>query len=221
MSYAISSLGTSYGGTAAVNGSADAQSSVWEIFADITSPQAFDHSQTFIDSVASACALAILPSAKEAAASETLISQEVPQALAEIRHTLSLSTVELAKIFKVSRRAIYDWVEGKNVALPNRQRITEVLAVANSWESRQMGRLGSLVREEVGDRSLLDYLCSDDLENQAVETLLDLIAAKLNEASAGRRVPSAQELMERHSAAPLAGQAYRRNLKASTPPRSR
>jgi len=221
MNYALTNSGTSYGGVASIGGAIDVQPSVWEIFADVTSPRAFDPSRALIDSLASACALAVLPGTKEAAASETLISKEVPQALAEIRHTLSLSTVELAKIFNVSRRAIYDWVEGKNVALSNRQRITEILAISNSWKSRQLGRLGPLVRETVGEHSLLQYLMEDELDRPAIESVFDSMAAKLKQALEARRVPTAQELLERHSVAPMTGQAYRRNAKASTPPRSR
>jgi DNA-binding transcriptional regulator YiaG len=215
--------GTSYGAPANFVSSeqfSDGEgNNVWDIFNDLTSPRPAVGSSAIMDAMSSFCASSVLPYVMARVAEDTLISLEVPQALAEIRHSLSLSTVELSKIFNVSRRAIYDWVEGKNVVANNRQRIADVHAIAQKWEAKQLGRLGPLVREEVGGHSLLGLLSAADLDTAAIESLLQVITGKLTQVQANRRVPTAQELLKRHSMTPLSGQAYERNLKSSTPGR--
>lgn len=222
MSYALSGIGTSYSAWSVVdpleNNDQD-NPNIWDIFNDLTSTRAIDGSAGIFESMTSFWATSVVPSAGGKVLEDALTSPEVPQALAEIRDSLSLSTVEIAKIFNVSRQAIYDWTAGKNVTASNRQRIAEIRAVSNSWKSRNLGRLGSLVREEVSGQSILAALCAEALDTTLVEGLLEQVAAKLEQSQTTRAVPSAQDLLERHGMSPMSGQAYRRNLKVSTPRR--
>ncbi|MCC5835438.1 MAG: hypothetical protein JJU20_11950 [Opitutales bacterium] len=218
MSSLVSDQGTSYrvlGQSDSFLGGGHAIPDIWKIFDDLTSPGPVGDSFDAFKSVTSICTL----SPRGKVVENALTSREVPEALAEIRAALSLSTVELSKIFNVSRRAIYDWVEGRNVSLSNRKRITDVHAVAKSWSSRELGRLGSLVREQVNEHSVLAALCSGELDMSHIESLLEAIAAKVSQAQKSRRVPTALELSKRHPMASLSEQTYRRNLKVSKPRR--
>lgn len=223
MSYLISNHGTSYStfwGSELPGSQSSRQYGVWELFADVTSSGTIDATSTFFDTVTSLCGTSLMAKAEAGQITNVVTTPMVPQAIAEIRDALSLSTVEIAKVFNVSRQAIYHWVEGNNVSEANRQRITEVQGVSERWQAKQLGRLGSLVREEVEGRSLLELLCAPDLDPVAIDSLLEAIAATLIQAAANRRVPSAQQLMERHPGAQLTEQAYQRNLKVSAPRRS-
>jgi hypothetical protein len=222
MSHAISSLGTSYSALGALELPEDqtqVQPDIWDIFNDVTSPRTIDATLSLFNAVTSFCGSSTLAKAEAEPIANVVTTPMVPQAIAGIRDALSLSTVEIAKVFNVSRQAIYHWIEGNNVSELNRQRITEVQGVAELWQTRQLGRLGSLAREEVEGRSLLELLCAPDLDQVAIDSQLEAIATTLTQAEASRTVPTAQELLERHAMPPLSGQAYRRNLKASQPRR--
>lgn len=165
---------------------------------------------------------------------------EVPQALAEIRSIFSLNTADMAEIFNVPRQTIYDWVAGGQVNPGSRQRIADVHSLAKTSIVRREASsqacgpnkrgvfagerfrlsqpfLGTLVREEFDGQSILAALCAETLDTTLIEGLLEQVAAKRAQVEATRSVPSAQELLERHKMSPMRGQAYRRNLKVSTP----
>jgi len=223
MNQVLPTIGTSYGSfrdfAPADQLRNQEEPNIWDIFNDVTSPRGTVETSTIMDAMTSFCAASVLPHAMPRVAEDTLLSLEVPHALAEIRHFLSLSTVELSKIFSVSRRAIYDWFDGKNVTIVNRQRIAEVHGIAKKWEVRELGNLGSLVREEVQGHPLSGLLCSHELDQSTIAAWLNEVAARLILAEANRTVPTAEELLKRNGATPLTGQAYRRNLKAARPRR--
>ena len=220
MNHAIDIRATNYGATEAfciLNAQDPDRLGFWGLFGDRTSPRGGTQTPPFSDSMTSSRAPSLAPRAKSFVTEEALLSADVPQALAEIRDSLSLSTVELSKIFKVSRQAIYDWIEGKNVAFQNRQRVAAINEIAQQWQAFELGRMGVLVREECNGQSLLELLCADALNQPAATSLINAIAAKLKKAQAAQTRPSAEEILERHGMEPLRGQAYRRNLKASQP----
>lgn len=146
---------------------------------------------------------------------EALPTCEVPHALASIRHAFSLSTIELAKVFGVSRRAVYDWIEGGTVKEANRQRITAIQAFADYWQETGAGRLGSLVRESVDGKVLLNLLTAPELEEARIHATLDNLADRLNAREKARKLPTVEELRTRHGSEPLSASDHGRNVKAA------
>ncbi|MGB0744715.1 MAG: hypothetical protein ACPGSB_09330 [Opitutales bacterium] len=210
-------MGTSYDVPAIPSARAREYSSTWSIFNDLTSPGASMVKASLFDAVSTLCGASIIPATETPVNKEVLLSVEVPQALAEIRDALSLNTVEIAKVFNVSRQAIYDWAAGKNVAPQNRERLAEVLEVAEQWQSYELGRLGPVAREVRGETSLLELLSSEVLDRVAITSQLEKIAARVAGAQTNNALPSAEDLLKRHEMSPLSGQAYRRNVKTSQP----
>lgn len=144
----------------------------------------------------------------------SLTTPEVPAALAEIRDAFSLSVVQLAQIFGVSRQAIYDWREGKPVKTENRQRIAAIRALAHQWMQTYPKPIGRVVAEEIDGTSLLALLSADQVDESAITPLLQKIAERLAAADANRP-PSARELIEKHGFKPLPEADQRRNFKAA------
>lgn len=189
------------------------QPKVWEIFDNITSPRQSIGTGTMFLAVTSSAWVET-----EFVPYDALItSSEVPNSLAIIRQAFSLSTVELSKVFNVSRQTIYDWADGpRSVSDENRQRISSILTLASDWNSRELGPLGRIVREPIDGISLLDGLSTTELDIDNLLALLNAISSKVNETNAKSRIPSANQLIAKHSGAQLSERAYQRNLGASS-----
>jgi len=143
-----------------------------------------------------------------------VFSIDVPEALASLRQTLGLSTVNLAQVLRVSRQAIYDWTAGKPVKSENRQRLGGLLELAAAWRDHSASPLGELLREPIADQpALLTLLSAEALDLPVLRARLDALAS-LHRQAVTARPPSAEELAARFALQPLPEQTQRRTLRS-------
>ena len=93
-----------------------------------------------------------------------LTTPEVPNALTAIRSAFSMNMIQLAEVLRVSRQAIYDWMDGKPVKVENRQRIAAIHDFVQRWNDIYPKSMGRIVAEEIGGPSLLALLSADVFE---------------------------------------------------------
>lgn len=101
--------------------------------------------------------------------------------LDQIKEQLALSVTQIAELFNVTRKSVYDWYEG---AIPHTNKVSrmEVLiaVLSNSPASIDLRRLKSVWNIDIGDRSFREVFNDEHLDNA---NLQNAIATKLNELS--------------------------------------
>ena len=140
-----------------------------------------------------------------------ITTSEVSTALAEVRDSFSVTTVQLAQMLGVSRQAIYDWSEGNPVKAENRKRIAAIREAARQWRDTYPKSMGCIVAEEIEGTSLLTLLCADKLDFPRIQLALKRIAQRLIEAE-GNRPASARELAGRFEMKSVSEDDHQRNL---------
>lgn len=140
-----------------------------------------------------------------------ITSAEVPQALIEIRDVFSLNTVQLNRIFHVTRQTIYNWRDGKSVDIENRKRIAKIKELSNHWTDAYKIPMGRISSEEIAGISLVELLSQDDLDKAAIlshfRQISDRLAANFHE-----KPKAARELAAAHGIQYLSEAERRRNL---------
>lgn len=143
-----------------------------------------------------------------------ITSQDVPQAVAEIRGQLGLNTTELADIIGVARQSIYEWVNGGTVKEVNRLKVSSLMEIAKEWRALCGAPMGLAVRELGEHSDLLALLKSEPLDRSAISATLGAIQEKIASREAAA-LPSAQELAVRYGLRESSREDYRRKLKSA------
>lgn len=118
----------------------------------------------------------------------------VPEMLALIRSTLSLSVTELAAIMGVERPTIYAWTGEKAIPqVRHLERIRSILSIAEACASESPLPIGKAIRSAGKETSILDLLTKEHLDR---EEILRRVNALRSVESAVR--PSIRELAAKH-----------------------
>jgi transcriptional regulator with XRE-family HTH domain len=101
----------------------------------------------------------------------------VPEMLGHIRHSLSLSTTELASILLVERATVYNWREGSPVRATNQDRIKQIYQIADAWWNRYERPVGREAYTTSGaGTELLALLRTPELAQSSIEAQLEAVA---------------------------------------------
>lgn len=149
-----------------------------------------------------------------AASSKASTSAVLPATdlVAEIKATLGMKVIDLAAIAKVSRQTLYDWIYGGPISPKNSERLFALRRICVAWRALAQKPLGPLAQAKTEDgTSLFDLLQQDELNELAIRTLLETLAAKAaeNEAARSQRNRKLNRLGEK---------AYRENLLSHSRP---
>ena len=108
--------------------------------------------------------------------------------VAEIKATLGVNITDLAVIAKVSRQALYEWIDGGTISEKNYERLFALRQICRAWRRMAKKPIGKLVHARTDDQtSLLDLLQQDELDQAAIGALLEVLAAKVAEQEAARQ----------------------------------
>jgi hypothetical protein len=126
------------------------------------------------------------------------IAPSTAQLLTTVRDTFALKMSEVAQIFRVSRRAAYDWLEGATPKPELIAKIYQLSTLAARFRDAGVPNVRHFIhRPIVGERTLFELLKSGDNLDRAIEVVR---VTALEEASArkpsGRRVQNASDLDE-------------------------
>lgn len=111
---------------------------------------------------------------KPSISKETLTMSTADQA-ALVVHTLGFSKLQLAKLFGVSRQAIYDWLKGSEISDKNVNKLSELAQLL--WEvtvdtRRPLYHRFTTQPLDEGEPSILDLLCTNPWDTDRIRTLL-------------------------------------------------
>jgi transcriptional regulator with XRE-family HTH domain len=105
---------------------------------------------------------------------QTTAGREVPNAilaagaLSELRRRSGLTWDQLARLFKVSRRAVHFWASGKPMTKPNEEHLQRVLAVVRRFDRGSAGaNRALLVAPLEGTKDPIDLLAEGQYERVA------------------------------------------------------
>ena len=97
-------------------------------------------------------------------------SDDVQSQLRALQTALSINKSELARVLRVSRPTVYEWIDGGQPSAESVSRIRTVLGLLS--ECRVSAKLFPCFvrsRVEAGDSPLLDLLCEEAIERAAVK----------------------------------------------------
>ena len=117
-------------------------------------------------------------------------TQNAAEAVAMIRSSLSLQIKELALISGVSRPTVYSWLrDEEEPQLHNRQRISELLNLAQAWNSMSDVPIGAAVRKQFDQNgeSLVDLLSQQERDADTILARMRELAGLKDEKSKGIR----------------------------------
>lgn len=134
-----------------------------------------------------------------------------------IRDAFARNTSDLAELFGVPKKVIYQWIEGSSaVPVKQRQRVGTVRAFAEYWNALDAGRMQSLRGESDDSSVLLHLLSAPEMDEVKIYAELERLAQCLSERTKTRGVPSAADLQARHRGATLPESHYRRNIRMAS-----
>lgn len=105
----------------------------------------------------------------------------VPERLDTIKTKLGISVTQLADLFGVTRKTIYDWYEGKGPRAPMEARIDSLLESLTEFDDSDLKKLKSVWNIDLNGGSFRSALQSDTLSRSDLTAAL---VVKLNELSA-------------------------------------
>jgi DNA-binding XRE family transcriptional regulator len=106
----------------------------------------------------------------------------------DLRKYMGFNISELAKIIKVKRPTIYEWLEGKSPNPRNQTRLDLIYSFCKRWKEMGAGRLGRYMYRNVtqDNKCLMDLLEEKIINEGQINKVLDVIAASLFESKKGR-----------------------------------
>lgn len=104
----------------------------------------------------------------------------LPDRIAMIRQSLSLTLSDFARVVGIERPTVYAWIDGKS--LPRRgnvERLNRIAALAERWNELAARPLGRLLHERPqGETETLFQLLSSEADEAAVRDYLERLAAR-------------------------------------------
>jgi transcriptional regulator with XRE-family HTH domain len=113
--------------------------------------------------------------------------------LAFIRHYLSLSVSDLARIVGVKRPTIYAWLQNAAPRRESAQRLAMLERTAAHWKSIADRPLGALGRLAIGVKGETFVMLLESASEEELRTALDQLAARLR-----KRAPSIKAVLQSH-----------------------
>lgn len=114
---------------------------------------------------------------------EVSASQRRVSRLLSIQATLGLPVQTLATILRISRPALYKWLDVDDEVQPhadNRERLIAVERIAQKWRVRSSSPLNSVAYEPLANgRTIIDMLTAGDINESDIFRSLDELVAKL------------------------------------------
>lgn len=145
-----------------------------------TSPVQIGATSTYMILHADGAPLIVLPR-QQTAAEQHAVAQSTLETIESLRSSLSLSVTQIAELFGVTRKSVYDWFEG---AIPRAGVITKIQAlhsiIAEISDEIDVSRLKFVWKVDVGTGSFIDILNNDKLEEPFLKVAL---VDKINELS--------------------------------------
>lgn len=110
----------------------------------------------------------------------------VADRIGSIRHLLSLSVTDFARVAGIERPHAYAWIDGTSTPRPaNMQRLEQLQSVANRWNDLAGKPMGRLLHERLaGETTTLIELLSGELDEERIESLLPRLALRGREREA-------------------------------------
>ena len=111
----------------------------------------------------------------------------VADRIGSIRHLLSLSMTDFARVAGIERPHAYAWVDGRSTPRPaNMQRLEQLESVANRWKQLAGRTIGRLLHERLAGEpsALIDLLSAEELDEERIAALLPRLALRGREREA-------------------------------------
>ena len=125
-----------------------------------------------------------------------LLKLSVVEQMQELQAALSLNKSQLARILRVSRPALYDWLRGREPSAANTERIHTFLRCLARTRVSSAGPLNTrFVRQpaDLDGPALLDLLCEERINEDRVVTAIEQASA-LSDAVTQRRATREERL---------------------------
>lgn len=119
--------------------------------------------------------------------------RSVAEQLAFIRHYLSLSVSDLARIVGVKRPTIYAWQQNSAPRRESLERLAMLERTAAYWKSIADRPLGALARLAIGVKGETFIILLESASEEAMRAALDQLAARLR-----KRSPSIKAVLHSH-----------------------
>jgi DNA-binding transcriptional regulator YiaG len=122
-----------------------------------------------------------------------------------IRSSLSLNITEVARVVRVERPTIYEWIGDRSNPHPdNRERLSRVFVISQEWKKLSPLPVDSYVRQsDITGKSLIDLLSEESIDTEKVLTSLNALAniqRKANQDSLQKGTSlSIRELAKKHN----------------------
>lgn len=114
---------------------------------------------------------------------EVSASQRRVDRLVGIQATLGLPVQVLATILRISRPALYKWLDVEDEVQPqadNRERLVAIERIAHEWRARSASTLSSVAYEPLANgQTIIDILTTDALDEAHIVDALDELVTKL------------------------------------------
>lgn len=108
-------------------------------------------------------------------------SYSAGEMVSAIRSSLSLNITEMARVVRVERPTIYEWIGGRSNPHPdNRERLSKVFAMSQEWKKLSPLPVDSYVRQpDITGKSIVDLLSEEFIDTRKVlARLKELIAVQ-------------------------------------------
>jgi transcriptional regulator with XRE-family HTH domain len=125
--------------------------------------------------------------------------------LEDVRADLGLSIADTADVMRVSRRTVYDWLEGQVPRSGAADRLAQLAQVARYWRGLGAPRAGKdLVRTRIAEQAtLLTLFSAESLDVPTIQQTLDRVWQHLQVTTVNRQTNSiASRLRARGAVAP-------------------
>lgn len=100
--------------------------------------------------------------------------------LENLRRQMGFNISELAKIMKVKRPTIYEWLDSKDPNPKNQARLGLIYSFCERWHELEPGRLGPYkYKKMLHSKCLIDLLAEEKINKQGIMNLLNMIAKHL------------------------------------------
>jgi transcriptional regulator with XRE-family HTH domain len=151
---------------------------------------------------------------------EPSILLDTRERVAAIRRYFSLNITDLAKVLRIERPTVYAWLQGKAEPHPgNLKRLEKVYRLARDWRTMSVVPAGKYIREPFeNDRSMLDYLSAEELDESAIQHAFRLIKSCLAQDAVKSTVRrrSVGEVAKLHGFAPVPEHIQKKNFDEET-----
>lgn len=152
-------------------------------------------------------------------AAKPAVTHSAQEMITFIRASLGISIAELAVFLKISRPAIYNWMDGQVPRRDSLRRIDHLYRLADFWNQACSWPIGKYIQQPVdGGKSLADLLATEVVDDQRVRTAMRQMGVVVTTAQEARERRSIAERLRAKGFRPVSNEEFQANLDATTPP---